>query len=295
MSQSSAPEKEWTVVSLLKTSAEFLKQKGIEEARLTAELLLADVLRMRRMDLYLNFEQPISSKELEQFRAMVRRRLAGEPVQYILGWEEFFGLRLEVNPAVLIPRPETELLVERVLDDYANASPTILEVGTGSGAIAVALAKSIPTAHVIAVDISEPALQVARRNAVRHSVESRIQFLTLDALQPDFAEKFSERFDAVVSNPPYVPLAERESLQKEVRDFEPAVALFCQTGFEFYEKLAADAPRLLKPSGKLYLELHADGAEKVQKILEQKGFQNITFKKDYQGVLRVAVAEAPQV
>ncbi|MCS7013767.1 MAG: peptide chain release factor N(5)-glutamine methyltransferase [Chloroherpetonaceae bacterium] len=293
MNQSNAPEKEWTVVSLLKTSADFLKQKGIDDARLSAELLLAEVLGLQRMELYLNFEQPISPKELEQFRGLVRRRLAGEPVQYILGWEEFFGLRFEVNPAVLIPRPETELLVESVLDDCDGATLSILDIGTGSGAIAVALAKSLPAVRIVAVDISVPALEVAQRNAARHGVESQIQFLVCDALQPDFAVQFPERFDVIVSNPPYVPLAEKENLQKEVRDFEPAIALFCPTGFEFYEKIATDALTLLKPKGKLYLELHADAAEKVGDVLKQKGFQNILFRKDYQGFRRIAVAELP--
>lgn len=291
MSAASAPEKEWTVVSLLKTSADFLKQKGFSDARLTVELLLASVLGLQRVELYVNFEQPVSQKELEEFRARFRRRLAGEPVQYILGQEEFFGLKFEVNPSVLIPRPETELLVEHIIDDFAGGAPVILDIGTGSGAIAIALAKSLPQASLTAVDVSADALQVAQRNAERNSAQSQIRFLCLDALSPDFASRFSQPFDAIASNPPYIPLSEKDSVQPEVRNFEPHLALFANAGFEFYEKISRDARKLLRPKGKLYFELHADGKEKVNAILEQNGFQNITFKKDYQGVARIAVAE----
>lgn len=291
MSAVSSSEKEWTVVSLLKTSADFLKQKGFADARLTVELLLASVLGLRRVELYVNFEQPVSQKELERFRALFRRRLAGEPVQYILGQEEFFGLKFEVNPSVLIPRPETELLVEQVIDDFSGGAPSILDIGTGSGAIAIALAKSLPQATLAAVDVSNDALQVAQRNAERNGVMAQIQFLCLDALTPDFASRFSQPFDAIVSNPPYIPLSEKESVQPEARDFEPHLALFAKTGFEFYEKIASDARQLLRPNGKLYFELHADGSERVKAILRQQGFQNIAFEKDYQGFTRIAIAE----
>lgn len=291
MSSVSSSEKEWTVISLLKTSADFLKQKGFSDARLTAELLLAAVLGLQRVELYMNFEQPLSQKELEQFRTLFRRRLSGEPVQYILGQEEFFGLKFEVNPSVLIPRPETELLVEQVIDDFAANAPSILDIGTGSGAIAVALAKSLPQATLTAIDISNDALQVAQRNAARHDVQARIEFLCLDALSPNFVSYFSKSFDVIVSNPPYIPLSEKESLQREVRDFEPYLALFTNSGFEFYEKITSDARSLLRAGGKLYFELHADGKEKVGAILEQGGFQNISFKNDYQGITRIAIAE----
>ncbi len=293
MSTASSTEKDWTVISLLKTSADFLKQKGFSDARLTAELLLAHVLELQRVDLYVNFDRPVSPKELAQFRELFRRRLSGEPVQYILGQEEFFGLKFEVNPSVLIPRPETELLVEQIIDDFSGEAGAILDIGTGSGAIAITLAKLLPQAQLTAVDICHKALEVAERNAMRHGVEARICFLCLDALQPDFVSHFTQPFDVVVSNPPYIPLSEKESVPPDVRNFEPHIALFTDTGFEFYEKIARDARQLLRSGGKLYLELHADAQPKVQALLEEHGFQHLMFKKDYQGFVRLVRAELP--
>jgi release factor glutamine methyltransferase len=293
MSTVSSTDKDWTVISLLKTSADFLKQKGFSDARLTAELLLAHVLELQRVDLYVNFDRPVSPKELAQFRELFRRRLSGEPVQYILGQEEFFGLKFEVNPSVLIPRPETELLVEQIIDDFSGEAGSILDIGTGSGVIAITLAKLLPQAQLTAVDICSKALEVAQRNAARHGVEARIRFLCLDALQPDFASHFTQLFDVVVSNPPYIPLSEKESVPPDVRNFEPHIALFTDTGFEFYAKIARDAHQLLRSGGKLYFELHADAQARVRALLEEKGFQHLMFKKDYQGFVRLARAERP--
>ncbi len=293
MSTASSTEKDWTVISLLKTSADFLKQKGFSDARLAAELLLAHVLELQRVDLYVNFDRPVSPKELAQFRELFRRRLSGEPVQYILGQEEFFGLKFEVNPSVLIPRPETELLVEQVIDDFSGETGSILDIGTGSGAIAITLAKLLPQAQLTAVDICRKALEVAERNAMRHGVEARIRFLCLDALRLDFVSHFTQPFDVVVSNPPYIPLSEKESVPPDVRNFEPHLALFTDTGFEFYEKIARDARQLLRLGGRLYLELHADAQPKVQALLEEHGLQHLMFKKDYQGFVRLVRAELP--
>lgn len=284
-------EKLWDVVSLLKTSADFLKQKGIEDARLNAEWMLAHVLKLKRFDLYLNFDRPVSPKEREQYREIVRRRLSGEPLQYILGETEFFGILLKVDKRALIPRPETELLVEEVINELARAtSPVqILEVGTGSGCIAIALAKSLQGAQLTAVDISPDALALAKENAELTKTIEQIQFIEADALAPDFAQRFTEPFDALVSNPPYIPIAEKSTLQKEL-SHEPERALFTQTGFEFYEKLCADAQTLLKPNGLLAFELHADGGEKVKSIAAQHAFKNITLKKDYSGHVRMLLA-----
>jgi release factor glutamine methyltransferase len=288
-------EKLWDVVSLLKTSADHFKQKGIDDARLNVELLLSHILALKRFDLYLNFDRPVSPRELEQFRGLVRRRLGGEPLQYIIGYEEFFGLRFKVDKRVLIPRPETELLVESVIDELGKpAEPmSILDVGTGSGCIAVALAKTLQSASITAVDVSEEALELAQENAALNGVSEKIRFLQADALSPDFAALFSapsKPFDALVSNPPYIPISEKNSLQKEVRDHEPERALFVKTGFEFYEKLSSDAQTLLKPKGLLAFELHADGGESVKAIAAKHGFQNLTLKKDYSGLTRILLA-----
>lgn len=285
-------EKLWDVVSLLKTSSEFLKQKGIESARLNAEWMLAHVLGLKRFDLYLNFDRPVSPKEREQYRELVRRRLSGEPLQYLLGETEFFGIVLKVDKRALIPRPETELLVEEVINELAKIpSPIkILEVGTGSGCIAIALAKSLQGAQLVAVDISPDALALAKENAESTKTIEQIKFIEADALAPDFAQRFAEPFDALVSNPPYIPIAEKSTVQKELL-YEPQQALFTQTGFEFYEKLCADAQTLLKPNGLLAFELHADGGEKVKNIATVHGFKNIELKKDYSGHVRMLLAK----
>lgn len=284
-------EKLWDVVSLLKTSAEFLKQKGIEEARLNAEYLLASVLKMKRFDLYLNFDRPVSPKEREQYRELVKRRLAGEPLQYILGETEFFGIALKIDKRALIPRPETELLVEEVINELGKSeSPAkILEVGTGSGCVAIALAKSLEKAQITAVDVSLDALELARENAALAGASEKITFVEADALAPDFATKFAEPFDALVSNPPYIPLSEKESVQKELLR-EPEIALFSPTGFEFYEKLCADAQRLLKPHGLLALELHDKASEKVKLLAAKSGLKAIRTTKDYGRFERVLLA-----
>ncbi len=284
-------EKLWDVVSLLKTSADFLKQKGIEDARLNAEWMLAHVLGLKRFDLYLNFDRPVSPKERERYRELVRRRLAGEPLQYILGETEFFGIALKIDRRALIPRPETELLVEEVINDLSKAtSPVrVLEVGTGSGCIAIALAKSLRGGQLAAVDVALDSLALAKENAELTKTIEQIQFIEADALAPDFAQRFTEPFDALVSNPPYIPIAEKSTLQKEL-SHEPERALFTQTGFEFYEKLCADAQTLLKPNGLIAFELHADGGEKVKSIAAQHAFKNITLKKDYSGHVRMLLA-----
>ncbi len=287
-------EKAWDVVSLLKTSADFFKQKGIDDARLNVELLLSHVLKMRRFDLYLNFEQPITPSELQTFRDLCKRRMSGEPVQYILGEEEFFGLKFAVDKRVLIPRPETEQLVEQIISDAPKLSDgdslRLLDIGTGSGCIAVALAKCIEHATLVAVDVSPDALNVAKRNAQTNDVAHKIEFRELDVLSATFAAQFSETFDVIVSNPPYIPEAEKATLQPEVRDHEPHLALFSKTGFEFYEKISSDARALLRDGGRLYFELHADGAEKTSEILTRNGFQDIQLLQDYSGMTRIAVA-----
>ena len=284
-------EKLWDVVTLLKTSADFLKQKGIDEARLNAEWLLARVLDLKRFDLYLNFDRPVSPKERERYRELIRRRLSGEPLQYILGEMEFFGITLKVDKRALIPRPETELLVEEVINELSKSESLvkILDIGTGSGCIAIALAKTLKASHITAVDSSPDALALAKENAELTGTHEKITFIEADALLPDFAQRFAEPFDALVSNPPYIPIAEKSTLQKEL-SHEPECALFTKTGFEFYEKLCADAKTLLKPHGLLALELHADGSTTVKAIAEKHGFKNIALKKDYSGHTRMLLA-----
>ncbi|NTW49419.1 MAG: peptide chain release factor N(5)-glutamine methyltransferase, partial [Chlorobiales bacterium] len=223
------------------------------------------------------------------------RRLKGEPLQYITGEQEFFGYPFFVDRHVLIPRPETELLVEAAIEALESISKEeelrILDIGTGSGCIGITLAKKLPNARITAIDLSGDALGVARKNAEKNEVSERITFIEADALSPDFALQFKEPFDLIISNPPYIPAREAESLQIEVRNYEPHTALFVAEGFEFYEKISHDALTLLKPGGHLFFELHADGAARVKTIFERLGFSNIQILKDYSGILRMAFAQ----
>ena len=279
-------EKVWSVVELLKTTISFFTGKKIDEPRLSAELLLGKVLGLERLQLYLDHERPVTPSELEAFRAACRERLQGRPVQYIAGEAFFYGYRFFVDERVLIPRPETELVLEHAMERLAASgldsaeSPSILDIGTGSGCIAITLALRLPGARVTAVDLSADALDVARRNADAHGVSERISFVEADALDSSFAEKVGGPFDLLISNPPYIPEAEWATLQKEVKQYEPRQELVAPTGFEYYRAIIAAAPTLLVRGGVLCFELHADGAAVVKALLGS-GFGDVQVMQDY--------------
>jgi release factor glutamine methyltransferase len=233
-------------------------------------------------------ERSLSAEEAAQFESFVTRRLASEPMQYITGSQEFFGLSLEVSPAVLIPRPETEHLVEAALGHLSrDASVRILDVGTGSGAIAVALAHALPMSRVTAVDISPAALEVARRNAERHGVLERITLLQSDLL----AAVGPIEFDAVVSNPPYI--ADTDELEAQVSNYEPHAALFAgPTGVEIYERLIPQCRRVLKPNGWLILEIGFGQLAAVERLLSD--WAAVSSVNDLQGLPRVVQAQLSQ-
>ena len=231
----------------------------------------------------------LSAEGAVRYYALIERRLSGEPVQYITGETEFYGLPFHVNRDVLIPRPETEHLVEKVLSLAASfANPRIVDVGAGSGAIAVALAHKLPTAQVTAMDISVSALTVARANAKRNDVGCRIRFLQGDLLAP----VADERFEIVVSNPPYVAETDRSSLSVEIRDFEPALALFAGSGLEIYRRLVPAAHAVLVPGGFLALEIGYGQDAAIAAILAGAGFEPVEFTADLQGIPRVATARS---
>ena len=238
----------WTVLKLLQWTADYFRDKGIESPRLDAELLLSATLEMDRVALYVNFERPLIADELARYRKKVRRRADREPLQYILGETEFWSLPFSVNPAVLIPRADTEVLVEEALKGIDGCS-SVLDVGTGSGAIAVALAHEKPEIKVTALDCSEDALEVARGNARRNGVVERVVCLAgdLNSLPPG-------PFDMIVSNPPYIPSRDWEQLMPEVRDHEPRLALDGgDDGLEAYRRIAVQALKILSPGGWLLL------------------------------------------
>ena len=254
-------------------------------ARRDAELLLMRALGRDRAWMMTHPEAEVAPERLARFEGWIARRARQEPVQYILGEVEFHGLTLRVTPDVLIPRPETEHVVEAVLDRVANdAMLRICDVGTGSGAIAVALAQALPQANVTAVDLSAAALRVARENAERHRVADRVRFLESDLL----SAVRGERLDVVVSNPPYV--AEGEVLEAQVRDYEPPTALFAgPTGLEVYRRLIPEAREALVPGGWLAMEIGQGQREAVAELIA--GWDGVEFRNDLQGIPRVAIAQ----
>lgn len=257
---------------------------GFAFTRRDAELLLLRVLGRDRAWLLTHSENELTPEQATQYETWIERRARQEPVQYIVGEQEFFGLAMRVTPAVLIPRPETEHLVEALLSRVPHDEPLrVCDVGTGSGAIAVALAHQLPQAQVTGLDISEAALQIAQENAARHGVADRVQFLRSDLL----SAVHGKCFDAIVSNPPYV--AEPEVLEPQVRDYEPHAALFAgPTGLEIYRRLIPQAHASLVPGGWLLLEIGHGQREALASLLA--GWDGLEFVSDLAGIPRVAIA-----
>lgn len=277
-----------TRISILESSIERLEEGGIDDARRNVEWMLEKVLGLNRAGLYAHGDVSITAQERERIDDFVARRLNREPIQYILGHTEFFGLQVDVSPSVLIPRPETEEVVEEALRVIeAIDSPWVLDVGTGSGAIALAIKSKRPDAEVFACDLSEPALEVATDNAER--LKLSITFIHADVLDPLFATDVSPAFDLVVSNPPYVPNNEHDSLQAEVRAHEPSMALFvpdCDP-MCFYSALGSLSPSLLKAGGRLVAETHADYGHEVVTVFESAGLDDVVLRKDLSGRPRI--------
>lgn len=271
----------WTPLKVLTWTASFLTEKGVENARREAEWLLCAATGLDRMGLYLNFDRPLRDDELATYRAMVSRRARREPLQHILGSQEFDGLELVVTPAVLIPRHDTELLVETATRQHPRAT-TVLDIGTGSGCIAIALAKRLPQAAITAIDLSPDALAVARHNAEQH--HAGIEFL----LGSFFKPVAGRRFDLIVSNPPYIPTADLAALQPEVRDFDPALALDGgPDGLDAYRQLLSDAPQHLNPGGWMLVEVGAGQDIDVASLFAARGFDAILSEPDQAGIQRV--------
>ncbi|HEV3146184.1 MAG TPA: peptide chain release factor N(5)-glutamine methyltransferase, partial [Gemmataceae bacterium] len=247
---------DWTIRALMDWTENHFQQKGLETPRLEAQLLLAHALNCRRVELYTRWDEVVSDGPRGRFRELVKRRLDGCPAMYLIGRREFYALEFEVSPAVLIPRPETEVLVTEALKRVKDIPEArILDIGTGSGCIAVALAYQQKTARVTATDISAEALEIALRNANKHKVSDRVRFLNGDLLE---AVPKNERFDVIVSNPPYVTQAEWEQLPLHIREHEPKSALLAgNDGFAVYDQLIPVAAEYLSPGGYLLLEIGA--------------------------------------
>ncbi len=280
-----------TVLESLKLSTKYLENKGVESPRLNAEILLAEILGLKRLELYLQFERPLTETEKNKYREFLARRGKREPLQYIIGYAEFMGEKFKVTEDVLIPRPETELLVEQIANDNTLFNGKILDIGTGSGNIAVMLAKLLPDAEIIATDISEKALEVAKENAENILENHSVNFILADLFDGKILPEF-ENTDILVSNPPYISAREFDFLEPEVKLFEPSNALTDNgDGLSYYVKLAELAGKILSDEGKLYFELGAGQSDAVRDLLTEANFTEIEIIKDYAGIDRIIKAK----
>lgn len=291
MSTAAGGDSLWTIGRVLTWSTTYLKDSGqTESPRLDAEVLLAHSLGLSRIQLYTEFDKPLSSQEREPFKSSLKRRCQGEPVAYITGVKEFMGYEFSVGPAVLVPRPDTEVLVEAALDLVAkHEAPSILDIGTGSGCIALSLALKKADSQVTAWDIDDKALAVAESNAAK--LGAKATFHRCDALTDDPWDE-SQQFDLLVSNPPYIRPDEREALPNSVLGFEPLHALFAAPdGLLFYRRLAKMAPKVLRPGGYLAVEIGYTQAADVMTIFAEAGWSQITCVKDWERRERVIHAQ----
>ena len=262
-----------TLGDVLKLSSEFLQKKGIDKPRRQVEELLSYVLKLPRIELYMQFDRPLIEQELTQLREAIKRRAEGEPWQYIAGEVEFLDCRLKVNKNVLIPRQETEILADRILKELPEAPVEIWDVCTGSGCIGIALKKKRPDCKVILSDISPEALAVAKENA--NGVE-------VELLQGDLLGPFQGKADVIVCNPPYISAKDYAGLDREVREWEPKTALVGGvSGFEFYHRLAQDLPRYLKPSGKVYFEIGTGMGEQIKNLFDPSVWKSVQIAQDW--------------
>lgn len=283
---------DWTVLSMLNWGTDYFDSKGIKNPRLSIEWLLAFVLDVKRLDLYLSFDRPISPGELETLRPIIKRRADHEPLQYIVGETEFLNAIISVDKNVLIPRPETEQLVELVLNEYdEHTIHSVLDIGTGSGCIPVALKMERPLWNVNAMDISKEAIGLARQNAIRNQVE--IRFKELDLFQIS-TQDLDDSYEVIVSNPPYVLQEEKEVLDREVVEFEPHLALFCKDTENMYSAIEKIARTHLSKSGTLFLEIHHSQAKIIRKVFGESRWA-VEVKSDYDGHDRFVLCKPLQL
>lgn len=289
--------KTWTIKNLLKVTTGYLQEKQIENPRMTAEVLLAHQLNIDRVTLYINFDQPLNESEISGYRSLIKRRIQREPLQYITGVQEFWSLDFIVNPQVLIPRPESELLVELAINQlkppnaFENHPPKILDLGTGCGALAISLAKEVQEAKIWATDISSGALKLANLNAKKHGVADRIKFKHGDLWNPLINQEIT--FDIIISNPPYIACEEYNDLPPEIRDYEPRSALDGKgDGMYYIEKILKGGLHFLNTGGLILLEMAPDQTNEALSLIGQiKGYGESSRIKDYSHRYRVVMAQ----
>jgi release factor glutamine methyltransferase len=274
-----------TVLEVLQATTAYFKKHNVENPRLNAEHLLAHVLGRKRIDLYLEFESVLTESELAPLRNLLKRRSEGEPLQHLLGTTEFCGLTFLCDKRAMVPRPETEELIELVESKVENRELRIVDVGTGSGVIALTLAMKFPEAEILAVDISDDALALAQENAARLNLATRVHFLKSNLL-----ENVEGYFDVIVANLPYISMRDHHTLSREVLH-DPEVALFASAqGDELVRELIAQAPLRLRAGGMLALEIGIGQSEALLSALAEKNYRDISFKNDYSGVKRFLFA-----
>lgn len=283
----------WTIQSLLKWSETYLRKNGIQNPVTDAQVLLAHVLGGSRIDLFVEFDRLLNAKELSVFRVLIQRRGEHEPIQYIVGYQEFWSFTFKVERGVLIPRPETECLIEKTQELFSNSpdrSLSVLDIGCGSGILAIGVAKEFPKVRVFAVDISDVALRVAKENAERHGVLDRVEFLKSDL----FSEiPKGKKFDLIISNPPYIGEAQWKILDPQIRDYEPKEALVAgKEGIEIHQKILEQAIKYMCKGGAVILEIAPEQASLLNDYLtKQRIFSNIQISKDYEKRERVLVVQ----
>ncbi len=281
------------MADLIQTSTDFLQKNSIKNPRLNAELLLGQTLSLERMELYLNYDRPLSPQELTDYRNLVRRRIGHEPLQYILGKTEFMSLNFVVSPAVLIPRADTETLVEWVIESSrSNKKKWILDIGTGSGNIAISLAHNLPESRVVGIDISKEALKIAAKNVKKHLPDNRVFLLQSDLFDRKFINIFKNRFDVIVSNPPYIKKEEFDLLDAEITKFEPPIALkdIKNNGF-FYSRIAQITSHMLRQDGAVFVEMGYKHKDEIKSIFQNHKFTDLTTRHDLAGIDRVLCAK----
>jgi release factor glutamine methyltransferase len=294
----------WTIQKLLNWVTQYLMGKGIDSPRLSAELLLSDILGLKRIELYTQHDKPVAQKELDKLHNLVKRAGQHEPIAYLIGKTEFYSMELDVSPDCLIPRPETELLVQRAIEflrDQRHKSGVlspesgvyICDLCTGCGCIAVAIARNFPNARIIATDISSSALEIAANNIKKHNLQDRITLLSGDLFEPVIPQLDTGKFDLIVSNPPYVSAVEYEKLDKNVKEYEPRLALFAGVdGLDIYRRIIEKVDDFLKNDSALIMEIGYSQGPAIREMLDKSGiFSDIKIEKDFSNNDRIVTAK----
>jgi release factor glutamine methyltransferase len=284
----------WTIQNLLNWTTDHFTQKGIDSPRLSAELLLSHVLQMKRIELYTHFDKPVSREHLDQLHNLVERAGRHEPIRYLIGRTEFYSLEFDVSPDCMIPRPETELLVERAIE-FLRKRPgrqLVCDLCTGCGCIAIAIARNFPNAEIIATDICDAALGIAAKNVEKHNLHDRIKLLCGDLFDPLIPQLDVARFDLIVCNPPYVSAAEFESLEPTVKAYGPRIALYAgEDGLDVYRRIIDKIDPFLKSDAALMLEIGYAQGHPVRELLQQaECFNKVTIEKDFHNNDRIVTA-----